>query len=95
MEKQHCKLQTILHRQTIIWYTLVHKWQKIGPRAGHCHTHCIATHLVALNGFYVMSYISVVWSVVQVKFLCSRFPNVNIQVDGGVGPDNIETCAEV
>ena len=34
-------------------------------------------------------------SVVQVKLLRNRFSNVNIQVDGGVGPDNIQTCAEV
>jgi len=34
-------------------------------------------------------------SVIQVKFLSSRYPNINIQVDGGVGPDNIEACAEV
>jgi len=31
----------------------------------------------------------------KVKFLSSRYPSINIQVDGGVGPDNIKTCAEV
>ena len=31
----------------------------------------------------------------QVKYLRSLYPDVNIQVDGGVGPDNIQACAEV
>jgi ribulose-phosphate 3-epimerase len=34
------------------------------------------------------------WAVVQVKELRSRFPHLNIEVDGGVAPDTIDQCAE-
>jgi hypothetical protein len=30
----------------------------------------------------------------KVAELRQRFPNKNIEVDGGVGPSNIHTCAE-
>jgi 3-keto-L-gulonate-6-phosphate decarboxylase len=30
----------------------------------------------------------------QVKELREKYPECNIQVDGGIGPDNIDTCAE-
>jgi ribulose-phosphate 3-epimerase len=30
----------------------------------------------------------------KVKFLRERFPLLDIEVDGGVGPSNISTCAQ-
>lgn len=31
----------------------------------------------------------------QVSWLRSQFPSLDIEVDGGVGPDTIHKCAEV
>lgn len=31
----------------------------------------------------------------QVSWLRSQFPSLDIEVDGGVGPDSIHKCAEV
>lgn len=33
--------------------------------------------------------------VTQVRWLRSMFPSLDIEVDGGVGPDTIHKCAEV
>lgn len=33
--------------------------------------------------------------VIQVSWLRSQFPSLDIEVDGGVGPDSIHKCAEV
>lgn len=33
--------------------------------------------------------------VTQVSWLRSQFPSLDIEVDGGVGPDTIHKCAEV
>lgn len=32
---------------------------------------------------------------IQVSWLRSQFPSLDIEVDGGVGPDSIHKCAEV
>lgn len=32
---------------------------------------------------------------VQVSWLRSQFPSLDIEVDGGVGPSNVHKCAEV
>jgi ribulose-phosphate 3-epimerase len=31
----------------------------------------------------------------KVEFLRKKFPNLNIEVDGGVGPETIDACAQV